>query len=98
LAQPAGLQLIWVRTTPVDTKQHNSHSSEFFRFAEDVIAYNQIADRIMLEHQVPLIDLYTFTRNLGMDLYCDHVHFREEIRMLQAAFIVGNLWGIIGEQ
>jgi hypothetical protein len=26
LAQPAGLQLIWVQTTPVDTKRHSSYS------------------------------------------------------------------------
>jgi len=41
----------------------------------------------------PVIDLYTFTSNLGNDLYCDHVHFHDYIRRQQAAFIAGWLAG-----
>jgi len=37
--------------------------------------------------QIAIIDLYTFTRNLGPDLYCDHVHFLEHIREKQARFL-----------
>jgi len=40
---------------------------------------------------VPVIDLNTFTLNLGADLYCDHVHYHEPIREKQAAFIAGWL-------
>jgi hypothetical protein len=40
---------------------------------------------------IPIIDLHTFTRNLGLDLYCDHVHFHEAVRAQQAAFLAGWL-------
>ena len=40
---------------------------------------------------VPALDLFSFTRSLEPDLYCDHVHFREEVRARQAAFIADGL-------
>ena len=83
--------LIWVRTTPVVDHIHNRPSMEFHRFAREVDAYNACADQIMRHCRVPAIDLFTFTRNLGADVYFDHVHFREEVRAQQAAFIAGNL-------
>jgi len=63
----------------------------FHRFAADCERYNAVADEIMTEAGRPIIDLHTFTRNLGRDLYCDHVHFHESIRRQQAAFIAGWL-------
>jgi hypothetical protein len=38
-----------------------------------------------------VIDLHSFTANLGPDLYIDHVHFPESIREKQAAYIAGWL-------
>ncbi len=84
-------EMIWIRTTPCDEEVHNRRKKSFFRFHADCIAYNRVADQIMLEAGVPVIDLYTFTLNLGPDLYCDHVHFHEHIRQKQAAFIAGWL-------
>lgn len=84
-------KLIWIRTTPCDDAVHNQAARGIYRFSADVDAYNQAADRIMKEAGVPSIDLHTFTRNLGTDLYCDHVHFREDVREKQAAFIAGWL-------
>ena len=84
-------QLIWIRTTPCDEKIHNRSNMGFHRFAADCAAYNAVADRVMFETGVPSIDLYTFTCNLGPELYCDHVHFHESIREKQAAFIAGWL-------
>ena len=43
-----------------------------------------------------MIDLYTFTRNLGPDLYCDHVHFHEHVREKQGAFVAGWVMGYLG--
>lgn len=84
--------LIWIRTTPCDEAVHNSRPSiTFHRFAADGEAYNAAADQIMAEANIPSIDLYTFTKNMGPDLYCDHVHFHDHIRQLQAAFIAGWL-------
>lgn len=28
---------------------------------------------------------------IGRDIYCDHVHFKDEVRRLQGAFIAGYL-------
>ena len=83
--------LVWLRTTPCDEKIHNHTRMSFFRFAADCAEYNRAADQIMTAAGVPVIDLHTFTRNLGPDLYCDHVHFHSHIREKQAAFIAGWL-------
>ncbi|MCC7263436.1 MAG: SGNH/GDSL hydrolase family protein [Candidatus Latescibacteria bacterium] len=84
--------LVWMRTTPCDERVHNSRPEiAFHRFAADGAAYNQAADEVMRAHGVPILDLYTFTVNLGEDLYCDHVHFHEAIRAQQAAFLAGWL-------
>jgi lysophospholipase L1-like esterase len=91
--------LIWVRTTPCDESVHNRSDMAFFRFAADGIAYNEAADSIMADAGIPAIDLYNFTRNLGPDLYCDHVHFHEAIREKQGIYIAGWLasWVSIGQ-
>jgi hypothetical protein len=56
-----------------------------------VVQYNAVADRLCQEAGVYTIDLYGFTRGLGGDLFCDHVHFAERVREMQAAFIAGHL-------
>lgn len=91
LSREMGSSVIWVRTTPVDDEIHNSRST-FQRFESDVERYNAVADNVMAEHGIPVIDLFTFTCNLGQDLYCDHVHFVEAVRVQQAAFIAGRLF------
>jgi lysophospholipase L1-like esterase len=85
------VKLIWIRTTPADEAVHNAIQTDFKRFKADCIEYNKIADRIMQDAGVPSIDLYTFTNNLGDDVYCDHVHFHKHVREKQAAFIAGYL-------
>lgn len=89
-----GPRLVWIRTTPCDEQVHNHRQVSFYRFAADCAAYNQAADHIMTAAGVPIIDLFTFTNNLGPDLYYDHVHFHETIRAQQGAFIAGwlNHW------
>ena len=88
--------LVWVRTTPVADAIHNSYPDiPFRRFASDVATYNAAADAVMLEADAYVIDLFSFTRSLGPDVYCDHVHFTPEVARLQAAFIAGNLSQII---
>jgi lysophospholipase L1-like esterase len=84
--------LAWIRTTPCDEQIHNQPHMTFHRFAADCDAYNQVADEIMSAVGIPIIDLHTFTRNLGLDLYCDHVHFHEAVRAQQAAFLAGWLF------
>lgn len=45
----------------------------------------------MRRHEILCIEMYDFTKTLGDDIYSDHVHFKDEIRKLQAAFIAGYL-------
>lgn len=91
LVQKNDKKLVWIRTTPVDEKRHNRNGIKFFRYSEDCHAYNKVADELMKKNGIPSIDLYTFTTNLGDDVYCDHVHFHDHVREKQAAFIAGWL-------
>jgi len=88
---------VWVRTTPCDEKIHNREGMTFYRFSADVREYNRAADEVMRVNSIPVIDLYTFTINLGDNLYCDHVHFQEHIREKQASFIAGWLSAFLKE-
>jgi lysophospholipase L1-like esterase len=92
------LPMVWIRTTPCDETVHNARCGGFHRFKADNAAYNAAADDIMKRAGIPLIDLHTFTLNLGPDIYCDHVHFPEPIREKQAAFIAGWLTAYIARR
>jgi len=70
--------------------------SGFYRFDRDVVRYNETADRVLGAAGIPLVDLYAFSSNLGGDVFCDHVHFVEGVRELQAAFIAGHLFALHG--
>lgn len=88
------IKLVWIKTTPCDDTVHNSADSKFHRYSKDCINYNNVADRLMTQSKIPIIDLNSFTSKLGPDLYCDHVHFHEHIREKQGAFIAGWLEGL----
>lgn len=92
-----GIQLAWIKTTPVEDERHNSRQKSFFRYSADLAQYNQIADDVFQSRKVPIIDLFGFTRNLGEDTFVDHVHYNEKTRALQAAFISGFLLNIKDE-
>lgn len=83
------IQLIWMKTTPVVDSIHNKPGMAFFRYDLDVQDYNEIADEICSKNRIPVIDLYGFTKQLGIGQYADHVHYKEEARLSQAAFIAG---------
>jgi acetyl-CoA acetyltransferase len=78
---------VWVRTTHVDDRIHNSRSKGFLRFNRDVKRYNRTADGIMKAAGIPEIDLNGFTRRLKGRLFIDHVHFTKRARKLQAGFL-----------
>lgn len=91
VARSLKCELVWMRTTPADERVHNVRSTGFHRFAQDVHDYNAAADAVMTAAKVPIVDLHTFTVNLGPELFCDHVHFVEPVREKQAAFLAGWL-------
>jgi lysophospholipase L1-like esterase len=82
-------QLVWIRTTWVIDSIHNAKSSSIRRYEADVQRYNAIADDVCREHGVPSIDLYSFSKGLGVEHVADHVHYDEPARALQAAYIAG---------
>ncbi|OGS21999.1 MAG: hypothetical protein A3J83_00270 [Elusimicrobia bacterium RIFOXYA2_FULL_40_6] len=89
------LATIWLRITHIDDKQHKKFSKYFDRCHKDVVKYNLVADKIMKQNKIQSIDLYSFTKKLGNDLFCDHVHFKDQIRKLQAAYIAGRIKNVI---
>ncbi len=93
-----GLRMVWMRTTPLDETRHQRHCSDFQRFEADLADYNRVADEVMAAVGVPVIDLHTFTSNIGSDLFADHVHFQEPVRKKQAAYIAGWLSAFAGQQ
>ncbi len=93
LARQMAQHVVWVATTPVDDERHRRLNASFTRLDADVQRYNAAAGEVMRPAGVPQIDLYTFTRNLGPDVYVDHVHFSEQVSARQAALIAGFLLG-----
>ena len=85
-------KVFWMTMTPVVNKIHNARESGPLRFLSDVVNYNEKAKNVMRKYNIRIIDLFTFTKSLGTDIYCDHVHYKEDVRALQAAFITGFLF------
>ena len=86
---------IWIRTTWVVDSIHNSKSSSIKRYAVDVDKYNGIADEVCKEYDIPSIDLYEFSKKLGIEHVIDHVHYDQSTRTLQAAYITGFVQHIL---
>lgn len=91
ISKSMAYKIIWVGLTPVIDDIHNSRKAGFLRYSKDVHTYDIAAKEIMAQFNIPCIDMYNFTRNLGTDIYSDHVHFKEEIRELQAKLIADYL-------
>ncbi len=89
LLEKKHIQLIWISTTPVVDTIHNAKPMSFHRFASDLHNYNKIADEVFKRNKIPVIDLYDFSRKQGVDQFIDHVHYNEQTRSLQAAYIAG---------
>ncbi|KKR04694.1 MAG: Lipolytic protein G-D-S-L family [Candidatus Uhrbacteria bacterium GW2011_GWF2_39_13] len=88
------ITVVWVRTTPLNQK-HYTDSKLFVRRAENISEYNSVADQIMKSNNIPVIDLFAFTKTLGDDIYLngtDDVHFNEKAAAEQAAFIAGWIY------
>jgi len=90
LSQKMNAKMIWVNSTPVIDSVHNKRAS-FHRYAKDLNAYNETANKIMDKNGIPIIDLFMFTKKFGREAYIDHVHFNTNVREKQADFIAGFL-------
>eukprot|EP00037_Helgoeca_nana_P019616 m.191932 g.191932 ORF g.191932 m.191932 type:complete len:239 (-) comp24938_c1_seq1:2182-2898(-) len=90
-------EVVWLRITPVVDAVHNAHGQPWHRYSADVDEYNKVADGVMAELNVTVLDLHRATTALGMDnLYCDHVHYHEWVRKAQAAYIYQQIVGYDG--
>jgi lysophospholipase L1-like esterase len=97
IAKSKNIKVIWVRTTPVNENTTQWEKEEIKRRIHDIDLYNDIADEIMPDNDIPIIDLHKFTVNLGPDVFMnsnDSVHFNANTAKLQAAFISGSILGI----
>ena len=90
------IKLIWIKSGPIDEKVHNAVAKGFYRFEADMEAYNEAAEVILRRNDVAIIDLPGFMKNLAPtdQLLKDHVHFKDDIVKLQAAFIAGCLMNL----
>ncbi len=84
------IPIIWIRTTEVVDSIHRKNKA-FTRLASDLEKYNAIADDVFRTAKISSIDLYTFTKSLGGNRFADHVHYNDETKALQAAYIAGFL-------
>jgi hypothetical protein len=87
--------VIWIRTTPVDDAMHARRDAGFGRVQTDVDQYNRIADEVMAETQVPVIDLARLTEQLDLPSgkFADGVHFVPEVQRCQGAYLAGWVTG-----
>ncbi|OPJ64129.1 SGNH/GDSL hydrolase family protein [Clostridium oryzae] len=91
LALKMSEKVAWVNITPVSDTMYNMVGG-FLRYNEDVVEFNDIAEKIMREYKIPYIDIFSFTKSLGEDIYSDQAHFKDDVRALQGAFIAGYLY------
>ena len=82
--------MAWVRTTWVDDARHARIAHAFKRCNADVQTFNAIADEEMANAQIPVLDLNPMSA-IFPEPFCDHVHFTEEVRACQAAYLAGAM-------
>lgn len=98
LMQKKGIRTVFINSTPTSTDRHGRVKA-FYRLEEDVPVYNKVAEQVMAEHSIPVIDLYGFTQSLnlsGDDLFRDHTHFVPSVIQLHAAYISGHIRAFVG--
>ena len=93
LVKSKNIRVAFINTTPADINRY-SDKANIVRYSEDVIRYNAIAEEIMHEQKVPVIDLNAFTIGLRLEgdaLFRDHTHFQTEVIKKQAAFLAEEI-------
>ena len=98
LLRSKNIKPVWIRTTPVMDSIHNSRQPSFRRYAKDLEMYNKVADQTCKSEHIPVVDLYSFTARHIPGHYIDHVHFDEETRALQAAFLAGAVLSLVTDK
>jgi len=92
LLKSTGAVLYFVNSTPVYDEIHNSThniilNGDIIRRPWDVEDYNKIAQKVMLQNDISVIDLYSFTKAMGKGAVRDHVHYHEKNADMQGKYI-----------
>jgi hypothetical protein len=96
IAHRIARRTVWVQTTPVDEKIHNSLKTEYQRYQEDVKRVNTIAAQVMLDASIAVFDLSPLERlEVLENIRQDHVHYSRTFRMLQAAALFGYVQSVL---
>ena len=93
LMQKRNIPTVFINSTPSATERYDN-MRKFYRLTEDIPVYNAAAQQVMTQRKIPVVDLYGFTRALGLqgdDLFRDHTHFRPEVIKLHGAFVAGYI-------
>lgn len=81
-------KIYWINSTPIDNDLHNQNNLRPYRYDWDVVEYNKIADNVMNENNIDVIDLYDYTKTCGdKGIYRDYIHFNDDVSEKQAQFI-----------
>ncbi len=92
LAREHHAKLIWINTTPINDARHNKPGMGFFRYNADVQQYNKIAQTVLGDKGVSIIDLYSFTVSHDADAHrVDHAHYDKAMQILQGDYIAASL-------
>lgn len=86
--------VLWINTTPVADARHKLLCKHFLRFNRDVLNYNKAAEDVARAFDIPTANLHDFTKHLGANIYCDHVHFIPRIRLKQGEFVAAAIRSI----
>ena len=93
----AGIKTVFISTTHLEDERHNARKQlGFTRYNRDVEEYNRIAFSVMEKENIPVIELGGFTKKLMGEIFIDHVHFSEEVRKIQAGYLMGKLENYLG--
>ena len=92
MVKKAGIKTVFISTTHLEDERHNARKQlGFTRYNKDVEEYNTVAFEVMAENDIPVIELGDFTKKLMGEIFIDHVHFSDEVRKIQAGYLVGKL-------
>ena len=93
LMEKKGIKTVFMNSTPTSTRRHGKVKA-FYRLEEDVPVYNKAAEEVMAAHNIPVIDLYGFTKALNLaedEMFRDHTHFVPAVIQLHAAYMAGHI-------
>lgn len=96
LAEKVSNKFIWMESTPIFDEIHNEISTENHRYRKDLKEYNSFANQLMKKKNISVIELHDFTLKYCPEAFLDHAHFTDEMRKLQAAFIIINVKKFLG--